>query len=315
MIGTGRGNKLHMKQLSIAGIFLALTVLVIGAMSVGRTDAYAQANQPPTVLSVVTSNTSNGTTDNYPGGSITVNSGGIKTIYLNGTVEDLDGRDTITNVRGVFHRSGASGGHACSASGNDCYVVASCGVANLADPNQKSYYCQTDLQFYSDPTDAPSPYPSENWVAHVEVTDGTDTGQDSSLTKEMNSVLSISFPGTIEFGTRSVGDSTTAGTNTEMAISQRGNINADVEVSMPSGMPCTRGTFPIGNVKWALTDVGYGSGSAISMTASPVDTNLNVAYGTDTSPSPSKFLYWNISIPVGVGGTCSGTTVISAIAH
>lgn len=304
-----------MKNLSPIVVCSALLIGIAGALSWNGSSVEAQANTPPTVVSVVTSNTFNGTTDNFPGGSINVVPGGIKTVYVNGVVEDLDGQNTITNVRGVFYRSGATNGTACTNSGNDCYVVSSCGVVNAGDPNQKIYSCRMDLQYYSDSTDASGRYPSENWVAHVEVTDGTDTGSDSTLTKEMNSVLSLNFGGDIAFGTHGVGDVTTASNNVEFSIAQSGNVNADVEVSMPSGMTCTSGSIAASNLKWALTDVGFASGSATALTGSPVDTNLNVPYGTDASPAPSNFLYWNISIPVAIGGTCSGITTISAISH
>lgn len=293
----------------------ALLLGIAGGFAWSGNVADAQANTPPTVVSVVTSNTTNGTTDNFPGGSINVVSGGVKTVYVNGLVEDLDGQNTITNVRGVFYRSGATGGTACTASGNDCAVVASCGLVNDTNVNRKVYSCRMDLQYYSDSTDASGRYPTENWVAHVEVTDGTDTGSDSALTKEMNSILSLNFSGDIAFGNHDIGDVTTSANNVEYPIAQSGNVNADVEVSMPSGMACTSGSIAAGNLKWALTDVGFASGSATALTNSPVDTNLDVAYGTDASPGPSKFLYVNISIPSAIGGTCSGTTVISAISH
>lgn len=295
----------------------AILLGIAGVLSWNESPAIAQENQAPTVVDVVTSNTSNGTTDNYPGGSITPTIGGIKTIYVNGRVEDLDGQNTITNVRGVFHRSGATNGSACTSSGNDCYVVASCGLVNDTDPNRKVYSCRMDLQYYSASTDASGQYPSNNWVAHVEVTDGTATGTNDALTKEMNSVLSLDFGGTIEFGNHAMGDITTSSNNVHYSFAQKGNVNADVEVAMPNGMPCTNsGSIPAANVKWALTDVGYSSGSSTSVTTSPpVDTNLDVPYGTDASPSPSKYLYWNISVPYAIGGVCSGTTTISAISH
>ncbi len=294
-----------------AALFLGIAGMFVSSGPV----ADAQANTPPTIVSVVTSNAANGSSDDYPGGSISPTVAGVKTIYVNGLVEDLDGQNTITNVKGVFYRSGATSGIACTNSGNDCYVVSSCTTSNVADPNQKVYSCRVEIQYYADSTDASGRYPSENWVAHVEVTDGTDTAQDSSLTKEMNSVLSLNIPGNIDFGTHNVGDVTTSGNNVEMSIVQSGNVNADVEISMTSGLACTSGSISRDNFKWSLTDVGFASGSATAMTASPVDTNLNVGYGTDASPSPSKLVYFNTTVPVGVGGTCSGTTTISAISH
>ncbi len=295
--------------------FGALLIGIAAAFSLNGPVAEAQANTPPTVVSVVTSNTLNGTTDNYPGGSVTPMAGGTKTIYLNGIVEDLDGASMITNVRGVFYRSGVGSGSACAATGIDCFVRPTCGLYAGATAYQKVYSCEIDISYYADSTDASGRYPSENWVAHVEVTDGTDTAQDSSLTKEMSSILSLVVPGNINFGNHSIGDVTTAGNNVEVSISQSGNVNADVEISMPSGLACASGSIPRSNFKWSLSDVGFGSGSANALTGSPVDTNLDVAYGTDVAPAPSKTLYFNVSIPDSIGGSCTGMTTISAISH
>ncbi len=60
---------------SIAGLsVLLLAVVVIASMR--PSSVIAQENQAPTVVNVVTSNTVNGSTDNYPGGSITPTAGG-----------------------------------------------------------------------------------------------------------------------------------------------------------------------------------------------------------------------------------------------
>ena len=301
-------------RLSVVGLF-ALLLAVVAIASVRPSSVDAQENQAPTVVSVVTSNTSNGTTDNFPGGSITPIAGGTKTIYVNGLVEDLDGQNTITNVRGVFHRSGATSGGSCTNSGNDCYVKATCDVVNDGNQNRKVYSCRADLQYYSDSTDASGRYPSENWIARVEVTDGIATGTNNALTKEMNSVLSLNYGGPISFGNHNMGDVTTSGNNVEYTFAQSGNVNADVEVSMAGGMTCVSGSIAPGAFKWALTDVGFTSGSSTTMTGSAVDTNLDVGYGTDGSPSPSKFLYFNMSVPYSIGGICNGITTLSAISH
>ena len=295
----------------------------MAAMSVGAAAtapawlfvARAQANNPPTIVSVLTSNTSAGTSDDYGGGTIMPISGGTKTFYINGIAQDLDGQNTITNIRGVFYRSGATGGAACSNNGNDCRVVSTCGMINAIDTNQKVYNCQINLPYYADSTDPVGRYPSENWIAYVEVTDGTATASSSSLTKEINSLLSVTLPASIGFGNHAMGDVTDASTNVETTITQTGNVNADVELSMAAGMGCKVGGVPRANIKWAVSDVGFADGGSTAMTGTPVDTNLDVAYGTQSTPSPSKILYWNVSVPYAIGGSCNGVTTISAIKH
>ncbi len=98
-----------------------------------------------------------------------------------------------------------------------------------------------------------------------------------------------------------------------MNIAQQGNDVADVEVSSAAAMSCTIGTIAVNGQQWSLTDVDFGAGGTNAMTGSAVDTNLNVGYRHGSNPT--KNLFWNISIPsTGVGGSCTGTTTISAIA-
>jgi hypothetical protein len=275
------------------------------------------AASAPTVVSVVIATTANGQTDSFPGGSIDLIAGSTRTVYVNGVVEDLDGKATISSVSGKLHRSGVQDGNNCSADTANCYVVGNCALGDNADPNQKTFSCRMNLLNIAQSTVSGGQFPNENWVAYVSVTDGVETGTHNATTKEMQSILSLTIPSTIAYGNRDLGAQSTVENNVEMVLTQRGNVEADVEVSMTAtGMACASGTIPRGNVKWALTDVAYSHGSNAALTATPVDTNVYVGYGTHSAPTPTKTLYWNIQIPIeGVGGYCSSSVNVSSIAR
>ena len=204
-----------------------------------------------------------------------------------------------------FYRSGVAGGSGCSSDGNACYRNSSCSLVNNEDLNQKVFSCRLDLHYYADATAAGSAFAAQNWAAYVYVSDGQSFGEDTSVTKEIPSLLSIFIPTTLPFGARSVGDVSTSGNNQEMTLVQRGNTEADVEVLMANPFQCQTGSIPVNSIKWALTDVGFTHASSTVITSQAVDTNVYIGYGNDGTPSPSKVVYWNISVPIGVGGNCT----------
>jgi len=98
-----------------------------------------------------------------------------------------------------------------------------------------------------------------------------------------------------------------------MNIVQYGNDEADVEVS-GTAMPCTGlGSLGVGSQRWSLTDVDWTSSNAVTLESTATDTDLYVGYRTDGVVSED--LFWNINVPYGNVGTCTGTNTITALAH
>jgi len=118
---------------------LAFLSMVFGVW-VNIPTASAVDNNPPTVVSVVVATTANGQTDGFPGGSIDLTAGTTRSVYVNGVVEDLDGKATISSVSGTFHRSGATSGDNCSADTTNCYVVGTCALGDNGNTNQKKHF-------------------------------------------------------------------------------------------------------------------------------------------------------------------------------
>lgn len=274
-----------------------------------------RATSAPTIVSKFVSATANGMVDSYAGGTIdNLVAGGVRTIYINGVVEDLDGQGDITEVDVKFYRSGAGAG--CTTSQNDCYIFDNCVLdTENVTSNQKRYNCSLNIQYFADSTSTGGEFPSEAWVVDVTVKDTLEgSSNDTSLTKDMQTLLALAIPTSINYGALSLNQGTTGATNVAQVISQAGNDLADVEVSSAqSGMLCTIGSIPRANQQWSLTDVGYGGMGTTALSASATDTNLAVPYRHGNNPTQS--LFWNILVPEsGLGGTCSGTVNVSTIA-
>lgn len=332
IFGTERFNNIYsfffMQESKILHYVLGLSLVMIAVFATGalvmvnsQADSISTSasvnNVAPTVSTVYLSSSANGGVDSYAGGTINdLVAGGTRTIHVNGIVEDANGNADITGVSGKFYRT--SLGSSCSTSDNDCYVNASCttDTSGGVTATQKRYNCSYVLNYYIDSTSAGGEFSADNFTAAITVTDAASaSATDSALTKEVQTLLALNIPGTINFGSFALGAATNNTNNAEMVIAQNGNDAADVEVSMASGsLTCdATGTIPRGNIQWSTTDVSHGAGGTNGLTGTAADTNLAVPYRHGANPTRS--LFWNIQIPsTGVKGSCTGTTTVSAIA-
>ena len=227
-------------------------------------------------------------------------------------VSDANGEDDINDVDMTLYRSAVT--NACSADVNDCYIVSNCSLT-ANDSDSKYYSCTADIAYYADSTGAGGPYPAQTWEAKVKVNDkNSGTGNSTKTNMEVATLLSLNIPETgIAYGTLASNTSTVASNNQEMTITQYGNDEADVLVS-GTDMSCSGlGYIPSGEQEWSLTDTDHSATNNTDLAPTAVDTDLNVGYRTDGAVS--KILYWNINVPYGNVGTCTGTNTITALAH
>lgn len=288
-------------------------------------------NSPPTIVSVVTSDDPFGAED-YPDGIInSLVPAGERPIYVSGIVEDVNSRLTITNVRATAYRSGVYGGSGCSPNdANDCYVTDGCDLqidGTVTDVQQR-YTCLVPFKYFTDGTMYGGEFPDEHWVVSVQAFDDQGGISDPLATdREIQTLLAVNFPLTIDYGVLAPGDSTDEWSRVSQTISQAGNDVADVEVSYQTysaapyfggTMDCVHtggmGAIPNENQQWSVVAGGYGSPGTTNLTDQPERAETAVAYRHGENPMAP--LYWNIRIPEsGVSGTCTGSVSISAVSH
>jgi len=298
--------------------FIGLSVLISVSIFLSARNAYGEdpENFAPTIMSVFLNTNSFTNSDSYESGTIdNLVASGTLDLFINGMIQDLNGSGDVVSVSAVFHRSGAPVGVDCAADNNFCYRITSCSTQTTANPYQLDYSCPLSVWYYADATVAGSRYESEDWRVFVKAEDSLTYSFNNFFTKEMSKLLALNIPDNIYFGSRSLGSITTSENNTFVAISQNGNVLADVEVSANGPLICSEnGEIPLENQAWAISDMGFVNSTIL--TAQSTDTNLGVLYQDDDSLVSSKNLYWNISIPASsLRGTCSGVTTITAIEH
>lgn len=315
-------DKLHWVlggALLLIGVFVSLSLVMVKSQA-DTVGANGNVNNvSPTFIDVYMTTSADYTqSDNTGGngGAIDLIPGGTKLVKVTGTVEDLNGSADIQGVSATFYKS--SGSPACSPDNNDCYKVNSCTTTNGPTSNQLDFNCTMNLAFYTDSTQAGGPDQTRDWIVSVDVKDiDNAAANNNSLHKEINTLLALSIPGSLNFGTLTIGSQTNSSNNQNMGIEQYGNDEADVEVSMPGPLNCAiRGAIPTNNVKWSLTDVDFSDVSTVALSNTPTNTFLNVPYRTNDASPQMKTLFWNIAVPPGgIEGACSNNITITALAH
>ncbi|MFH0818726.1 MAG: hypothetical protein V1898_01905 [Patescibacteria group bacterium] len=296
--------------LIIVGIFMAMALILVYSQADSVNANVNIANADPNVDSVYVSATANGGEDSWDTVSgIPLVSGGNKEMHINGTVSDTNGYQDITSVNAVFHMSDRLVG--CFLDRNQCYKIEPCDLTG-GSGSTINYDCVVELAYWTNSSMAGGSDEDLYWVPAVRVFD--DSGADLAIgsNQEVATLLSLLIPtDTIAYGTLSAGEGTSDSDNFEMVFTQRGNDEADIEVT-GTDMPCSiRGYLPKENQTWALADVGYSDGSPL--TSDLLRTHRNVIYRTDEIIPMRATLYWNIIVNASdnAEGVCTGTNIFT----
>ncbi len=291
--------------------FLIKSVILVKTQADSVNTQIYVLNGIPTILDVYVNEKSFTFSNGFQSGVIVPVAGGQKIVHISGHIRDTDGGDDISVVKLKFYKT--TNQDTCIVDSNNCYEVSGCSVRadTGGDKDVLEYDCLVNLDYWADSTSAGGVTPSAQWIARVVATDDVGgTGAAYSVTQEVGTLLALTLPSNINYGTLLKGQKTDSDNNQELLIVQRGNDVADVEVS-GSAMTCSGGgSIPIANQEWALSDIDSGSGT--DLTSLAVDTDLDVQY--KTSMDVTRYLFWNIEIPLeGLSGSCIGTNTITAI--
>ncbi|MBP9668907.1 MAG: DUF2341 domain-containing protein [Candidatus Pacebacteria bacterium] len=232
--------------------------------------------------------------------SITLTEGATTTVYATGTVTDLNGYADLLFATTTIYRSGV--GVTCSADENNCYQVAStsCSFSNCAG-NSCTLSCRADLQYFAEATDAPSAYPSENWLARVFIQDssGERVFDTIAVPVEVLTVFGLAVnTADIDFGSLEVG-SNTAGVNEQTTILNTGNSSIDIQVA-GTDLAGSEGSIAVGEQKFATSTFTYGACAICQfLTGSATNVEVDLPKTTASTSPSSDDVYWGLNVPTG----------------
>lgn len=304
----------------------ALTIVFFGVFFLavtGNTDDVVQSVEidaaPPSVTSVIVTTTSGGSdvSDFTPIESTDT------VVYVRGSGFDYDGCSTI-DVAGnwdiVLYRSGVSGGRDCSEDGNDCYHAVESGNISISGcsggaDTDLNFEIPVSLEFWADPTDYGAPFAAQNWIASVRAIDDDSNYSTSTDTFELNSLIALDAPSTIDYGSVRPGESSAV---KELSFTQTGNRAFDLDQTSTGDTMVCNGTdsdnIPWTNVEMALSRYFvYGTGIDLSAKQHISELTLAMPQRLDDANPATKSVYFRLQVPSsGVNGTCSGTTRFTA---
>lgn len=282
----------------------------------GSNSSYTVSNVAP-VVSAVTINS---------GSAIDLTEGTTTEVVITGTVTDNNScyGSELDTVYGYAYRSGVAYS-GCDTSGeadnNYCYPEISCSVVggSCTDDTDASanFTCTVDLQYYADPTDVLTEFPTENWLSNFKAIDDDAASDNLEVATgvEMNSLTALDVTGSISYGGLDVGQSNDP-LDQITTVTPTGNVGLDEELSgsdMCTDYPtCSAGVITVGYQKTALAgSTAYSSGS--TLTGSATEYELNLAKAESGSPSTAN-TWWGILIPTGTSpGVYSGSNTVDAV--
>lgn len=227
-------------------------------------------------------------------------------VYATGTVTDLNGYSDIVLASSTIYRSGVTGGAACTADNNDCYISTTannkCSFTNCVD-NSCTVSCYADIYFHADPTDAGSIFEGQDWQAFIEVEDAS-AGYDfaSALGVELGTLRAIDTFGTIDYGALAVNDDT-GSYNASTSILNEGNVEINLEIQGTDLIDGYGSAIPADKQKFATSTFTYsGCGASCELLSSttPVVIDVDLVKPTSETPPIEDDVFWGIAIPIGV---------------
>ncbi|MBL8014734.1 MAG: hypothetical protein JNK26_00920 [Candidatus Doudnabacteria bacterium] len=277
----------------------------------GANTSYTVSNVAPVVSSVAVNS----------GSDITLTEGTTTNVLVRATVTDNNSCSDLSAVESSLYRSGV-GYTACDNNAedndNNCYAVISCSVVSSGNTCGGStdasadYDCTVSVQYFADPTDASTLFPSETWKGTVKATDNNSATHNAELSTgvELLSLVAYDVTAAISYGTLAVGGSNDPLDKTT-TVTATGNVGLDVEVS-GTNMTSGANNITVDNQKYATaSSTAYASGTSLSGSATEIE--LNVLKPTSLSAS-TKNIWWGLLIPNGtVAGTYTGSNTLIAI--
>ncbi len=275
-------------------------------------------NMQPTVDTVIASDQVNGSAIS----EFTPNEGTTKNLYVHGTASDTNGCSDITGVTvWVFHYPTMPTGP-LPLDNNNAYMVTSTvsGCAGAND-NDVAYAATIPIASYADPTDAGSPYESENWTALAQVHD-PDRDSMSLTTFELNSLAAFDTDSSVNYGIIGLGATSTEQT---VIFTNKGNrlVNATVvATSTHNGDMYSDLTgfadIPASAVHYSLLQgFVYGVRDTAVSNTEPASFAIHLPAQTDDqAPAPQVPTYWLLKMPEsGVKGNYTNTLNFTAVAN
>ena len=302
MLKEVNGTKIKAK-LAIAFLFLFLAIagFSIKTFADTSTGQVAVTNVAPSVSSITLWNEA--TADS----AITLTAGSNITVMANATITDTNGGGDISSANATLFNyvySNESG----PADENYKVVNSSCGLS-AASGNTKTATCTFTLGYM---------ITNGTWTANITAwdfgsTNLTASGADNNTVNTLASLDVLNA--TIDHGTLSLGTNSSA--SKAMTVISLSNLQMDSRFS-GTNFSCTVGAINVSDTRYSLTSGDYDSMSTDLTNATVTQSTFDLGVrgiATAEGTNSTKDEFWTIKLASsGIGGTCTNTLYVTAIA-
>jgi len=253
-----------------------------------------------------------------PADEIDLVSASTRSVFCNGTVIDLNGKDDIVAVNATIYWMGNKSSQHDDK--NEHYSNHSCAVLR-SGPMNKTFSCGFKMWYFAN---------NGTWFCNMSAWDNATTnpgkkaGYNSSLDNaKVNPVFALNVPAVLNYGELSINQTSPA--DVMVNVTNTGNMNIDLKLNGYGGtnlvennlsMKCALGNITIANERFSQT-----AAQAFSLMTALSGQHANPYYWNAFSLSQrksellnsSKGTYWKIRVPMGgVKGQCNGTVVFTS---
>jgi len=289
-----------MKKTTILLLVLAL------CFALGATKAFADTATGQVTLNNAAPSVGTVTLWNQAGvdAAITLTAGSTVTVTANVTVTDTNGGSDISSAAATLYHSTST-----SAGADDENIHLTNGTCTVGTPsgNDAVATCQFTMNYMA---------LGGTWTANITATDAsaaTGSGTDANTANDLAG-LDVA-EANVNFGAMDL--STNSSSAQATTVKNAGNVQIDSQFSGTT-YSCTSGTIPVGNTRCSQSTGNYDSMSVDLTTSPATDAAFNLGVrgvATSNGADSTKSEYWTIKIPAsGVGGSCSDTITIGAVA-
>jgi hypothetical protein len=227
-------------------------------------------------------------------------------VSVSANITDDNGCSDIASANVAVYKDGATCQSSGDANNDTCYfatIASSSADFHSCNGNTRQVSHTFNFQYYAQPG---------TWHTTITPSDIEAVGTSGANDATVEVTLSLTTDPTLNYG-NVAGGSSSQGTNT-LAINNLGNTAMDIALQ-GQDLACTgtnaMGSIPVGDLQYSLTNFSYPSG--ISLTSSPVFAGQLNAPSQNNHPV-SGTSYWQVAVPGGVRGTCSGQITFTATA-
>ncbi|MBU0758242.1 MAG: hypothetical protein KKF44_09310 [Nanoarchaeota archaeon] len=235
---------------------------------------------------------------------------GIKSVSCNGTVTDPDGYEDVIRVNATIFNTDLGMTESSQDNKSTKLSNASCALSNGAG-NNIDFNCTFDMEYYA---------LNGTWECNITAVDYINTTNTSKITTEVNQLLAIGIiPTVLDYRDLKINE--ISGTDILANVTNYGNVKLDMELfgyavveTDNLSMDCTTGSIGSAQQRFNLTQ--FGSWDDMSQLKGKLEPNAIDDF--DLEPGYEGFVsyrmtYWKLKIPEGVGGTCNGKIVFTAL--